>query len=77
MNYNWTTTHNTAKEQMTHTFENGVQVMVDYRLGMVYVSIHGDKTNTIPLEDVQDVEDYTKFLVNTAKQAEAIPSDIT
>ena len=67
---NWTENYNQSKDQITYTFDNGVEVITDRRLRLVTVCSHGDKINTYGLDDFSDTDEYLDFLINTAKHAE-------
>lgn len=73
---NWNTEFSHQGEQMTHIFNNGVKVITDFSLRLVHTTINGEKINTTPLDELSDIEDYTTFLRNTRRQADAIPGDL-
>lgn len=64
----WTTTHNTAGNTMTHVFENGrIMVLVDWNTGTVCTQKDGE------VMDLQNAADFTtdrynQYLVSLAKE---------
>jgi hypothetical protein len=64
----WTTTHNTADNTMTHVFEHGrIMVFVDWNAGKIYTQKDGDLLDCIEAADVT-LDEYNEMLVNLAKE---------
>ena len=68
--FNWETEHVTAKNQMIHTFENGVTVIFNRNFGLVIVDKNGEPINSFEASEML-VDEWLRFLINTAKQAES------
>lgn len=56
----WTTSHDTAKEQMTHDFGNGNTVVHDRKLNMVYKTHNGNcwegfSTDGVTLKEFEEI----------------------
>ena len=64
----WTTTHSTADNTMTHIFEHGrILVFVDWNTGKVYTQKDGQTLDCIEAGDMT-VDEYQEMLVRLAKE---------
>ena len=64
----WTTTHNTADNTMTHVFEHGrIMVLVDWNIGIVCTQKDGE---VMDLQNAADftTDGYNQYLVSLAKE---------
>jgi hypothetical protein len=70
----WETEHNTAGSQMIHTFDNGVQVITDFRFKTITTCKDGNPVDKTSLSHYCEIEDYMNFLSNIARQSTSIAS---
>ena len=70
MNY-WDTNFDKVKNEMIHTFPNGIVVIFNRNFGLDTVAKDGDVINSFNASEMSTDEWYD-FLVNTLKQAKAV-----
>ena len=68
---NWETHHDEVRNLMIHKFKNGVEVIFNRHFGTITVVKDGEPVETFDASEMLN-DEYNEFLINTAKQAEAL-----
>ena len=67
----WETHFDELKNQMIHTFQNGIVVNFNRNFGIATVAKDGEPINSFDASEMT-TDEWHRFLINTGKQAEEI-----